>query len=142
MTERILVVDDEADVTAYLSEVLEDRGYQVHTADSAETALRLATQLEPDLICVDIIMPRESGIKLYMNLRRRPEFARIPILIISGIEQQQEFDFRSYVKDESIPAPEGFIEKPIAVDSFLSEVERSLRKRSGTGNTPIKGGKQ
>ena len=118
----ILIVDDEPDVISYLKAILVDFDYAIHATDNAEEGLRLARKLQPDLICLDIMMPEESGLSLYTKLRRDKQLNATPVIIISGIESQQEFDFRHYVKDQKIPQPDRYIEKPIDVYEFESTV--------------------
>lgn len=123
---KILIVDDERDVTVYLTEVLEDSRFDLHTAMDAETGLNMVKKVHPDLICLDIMMPGESGLSMYTKLRRTKEFRDIPVIIISGVEQAGEFDFRKFVDDERIPPPECYLEKPIDVAEFVNGVERLL----------------
>ncbi|MBN2227707.1 MAG: response regulator [candidate division Zixibacteria bacterium] len=118
----ILIIDDEPDVISYLSAVLDDVDYDIHSSDSTADGLEKARKLHPDLICLDIMMPEESGLSLYARLRRDECLATIPVIIISGMESQQEFDFRRYVGDRQIPPPERYIEKPINVEAFVATV--------------------
>lgn len=120
----ILLVDDEADVIAYLMAVLDNYDCRVYSATNAEDGFKMATELSPDLICLDIMMPEESGISLYTRLRNSEKLRDIPVIIISGVEQAQEFDFFKFVDDRSIPPPEHYMEKPIDVDEFCGVVDR------------------
>jgi CheY-like chemotaxis protein len=65
------------------------------------------------------MMPEKSGISIYTSLKKDSSLRDIPVLIISGVSRQGEFDFRSYVPDTSIPPPAGYLEKPIVVDQYL-----------------------
>jgi CheY-like chemotaxis protein len=125
----ILIVDDEPDVVAYLSAILENYKFGLHTADNAETGLQLAREVHPDLICLDIMMPRESGLSMYNKLRRAPDLKDIPVLIISGVEQANEFNFRKFVKDKKIPPPEHYFEKPIDINNFIDVVKRLVSRK-------------
>ncbi len=135
MAIRILIVDDETDIAAYLATVLKANGFKPTITDDAETALETVRKIHPDLISLDIMMPRASGIAVYKQLRRDPRTDRIPVIIVSGVEQNGKFDFRSYVSDESIPEPQCFMEKPIDVDEYvrvirqLTSPDQSLRRR-------------
>jgi len=134
MAKNILIVDDEFDVATYLAAILESNGYSPHTASSVDQGLEMVRKVEPELICLDIMMPGESGISLYLKLKQDPSFVKIPILIISGVEQVGEFDFRSYVSDETVPPPERFLEKPIKVEEFLNVIEQLLSVDSSNSN--------
>lgn len=117
-----LIVDDEPDVIAYLSAVLEANDFEVHTADNTENGLKLAVLVKPDIICLDIMIPKESGLSLYTKLCGHGELADIPVVIISGIQPEREFDFRSFVQNSSVPPPKGYFEKPIDIDRFVQTV--------------------
>jgi len=123
---KILIVDDEPDVVSYLTVVLKNAGYETSSANKVEEALELVEQIEPDLICLDIMMPRESGISMYTKLKQDKARRDIPVLIISGAMPENEFDFRSLIDDDSIPPPAAYLEKPIVVERFLDVVENIL----------------
>jgi len=126
MKRKILVIDDEPDVVRYLVSVLEDYGYQVESATSGEKGLELARDFKPDLVCLDIMMPRQSGISVYSDIRKDKATAKIPVIILTGIEKGDNFDFHEWVGDDSIPPPELFMEKPIKVGGFIEAVEGIL----------------
>ncbi|MCP4901855.1 MAG: response regulator, partial [bacterium] len=69
----VLVVDDEPDIAIYLASVLEDAGINVVTANDGEMALEAIQRQVPDLISLDLVMPRKSGIRLMMELRKNRE---------------------------------------------------------------------
>lgn len=121
---KILIVDDEPDVVAYLTAVLESNGYKSYSAADIKTAMQMIKKLNPDLICLDIVMPKETGISLYIKLQQEKEFSNIPVMIISGIVDSDKFNFRSYVKDETVPEPECYMEKPIDIKNFIWNIER------------------
>ena len=77
----IVVVDDEADVSRYLSAALEDVGYEVHVGGNAEEGLALIRDVGPGLVCLDLVMPGRTGISLYLELRGIPELAGIPTVV-------------------------------------------------------------
>jgi len=124
---RVLIVDDEADVVDYLTAILQSHDYVVATAGNADEGYRLAGEKSPDLVCLDIMMPRESGLSLYVRLRQDKRLAHIPVIIISGMEKEKEFDFRDYVYNKKIPLPDKYLEKPINVDEFIRSVEQLVR---------------
>ena len=121
---KILIVDDEPDVVAYLSAVLEANGYRSYSAADIKTGMDLVKKIHPDLICLDIVMPKETGISFYIKLQKEKEYKNIPVMIISGIIESEKFNFRSYVKDESIPPPGCYMEKPIDIKNFIWNIEQ------------------
>jgi len=124
MQKKILIVDDEPDVVAYLTAVLETNGYKTYTASDIKTALQMLQKIHPALVCLDIVMPNETGISFYIKLKHEKDLRHIPVIIISGMIESGKFDFRSYVKDLSIPPPECYMEKPINVKDFVRNIEQ------------------
>ena len=123
MSAKILIVDDEPDVAKYLATILRANGYSPTVANSAKVGYQLVDEMQPQLVCLDIMMPHESGISIYQKLRMNEATKTIPVLFISGAEQEEKFDFRSYLPDESIPEPDGYLEKPIDIEKYLKIVK-------------------
>lgn len=123
-SKKILIIDDEPDVVTYLSAVLEANGYKSYTTGDIKTAMEQVKHIHPDLICLDIVMPEETGISFYTRLRQDKEFKTIPVIIISGIVESEKFDFHTYMKDDSIPPPECYMEKPINVEKYIKKVKQ------------------
>ena len=86
--------------------------------------MQLTKEIHPDLICLDIVMPNETGISFYIKLQQDKKMKNIPVILISGIIESEKFNFRSYVKDTTIPAPECYMEKPLDINNFISNVEK------------------
>lgn len=132
MKPLILIVDDEPDVGLYLTAVLEDAGYRTATALTVAEALAAVKTERPDLVCLDVMMPKESGFSFYLALQADPKLRRIPVIVVSGVAPSGEFDFRQYVDDPAVPPPAGYVEKPIRIDEFTREVNRLLKARDST----------
>lgn len=129
---QVLIVDDEADVVDYLSAILEENNFEVLSARSAEEGYKLAVKNIPDIICLDIMMPQESGLSQYLRIRGNRKLKKIPVMILSGMEKENEFNFDDYVTDKRIPPPDIFMEKPINVSDFIANIERliAVKKKS------------
>jgi CheY-like chemotaxis protein len=127
----ILVVDDEPHVVAYLEMLLQDQGYTTVSAADGREGLEKAKQHAPDLICLDITMPEESGIRMYRNVRNDPELARIPVVVVTavtGLGGDPE-PFRAFLSSRKhLPPPDGFFSKPIEREKFLERVNQLLPK--------------
>ena len=132
MKPLILIVDDEPDVGLYLSAVLEDAGCRTVTALTVAEALAAVKTERPDLVCLDVMMPKESGFSFYLALQADPKLKRIPVIVVSGVAPSGEFDFRHYVEDPAVPPPAGYVEKPIRIDEFTREVNRLLKGRGSS----------
>ncbi len=137
MSVTVLIVDDEPDVARYLATALRANGYTAVTADSVEHGLEEVHKARPDLICLDIMMPRQSGITMYTQLKNDKTLRSIPVIFISGVGHEDPWDFRTFVPDKSVPPPELFLEKPINAELFIESIEQlmaSIRGREGGPN--------
>ncbi len=113
---KILIVDDEPDVSTLLCVLLGDHGYRTYQARSGEEAWKAVPMILPDLICLDIMMPRQSGIALYSRLKKDPRFKSVPAVFISAFSTPRDFTaagFRKLVPDPAVPEPEAYLEKPV-----------------------------
>jgi CheY-like chemotaxis protein len=126
---RVLVVDDDPDIAAYMSAALEDDGFHTMQARSAEEAMKRLEQVRPDLICMDIMMPGQSGIALYRKIKLDQRFREIPAVFISAYSMARDFTaegFRKLVPDRRVPEPEAYIEKPVDMKKVVETVRRII----------------
>lgn len=119
----VLIIEDEPDVTTYLSTILDDNGYNVETANDGIEAMRKIKTLRPDLISLDISLPAKTGVNIFCELKEDPQLLSIPVVMVTGIQK----DFENYIRShKKLPFPDGFISKPFNVDEFLNVIERLL----------------
>ena len=131
MTKKILIIDDEPDIVIYLKVLLENNGYSVVTASNGQEGFELARTEAPDLVCLDIMMPRKTGVALYQEIKTDPKLKKLPCIIISAYESAYSFKgqaFRRLIQDRTIPEPLKFFEKPIDVNAFLEFINGYLNK--------------
>ena len=81
---RVLVVDDESDIREYLKSALIDAGFVVDEAADGQQALEMVWRNPPDLVSLDLVMPRHSGVKFYQAIQKDKAFSRIPVLVVTG----------------------------------------------------------
>ena len=124
LSKKILIIDDEPDVNIYLEAVLKSNGYETYSISDVENAMDKVREIHPKLICLDIMMPRETGISFYSKLRKDKRFSKVPVIIISGVVESEKFNIHSFISDKSIPAPESYMEKPINVEKFIQKVKQ------------------
>ena len=129
---RILVVDDEPDVRTYLRMIFKDEGAEVIEAPDANQAMRLLKTERPDLMTLDLIMPHKTGEKLYWELRKDPDFAGLPIVIVTGYVRVETpaINFHKFIEEKHLPEPDGFLEKPIQPELVLDTVVKILAKKT------------
>jgi len=117
---RILVVEDDRQILAIVSLLLEDEGYEIVTASDGRQALaRLREGANPDLIILDLMLPSLDGWEFRAIQRADPELARIPVLVVSA---------DASAKARAIDAT-SFLRKPFGVDDLLDRVRRILSER-------------
>lgn len=128
LQKHILVVDDEPDVRAYLRSALEDDGFTVETATDGLDALERVRRHAPDLISLDLVMPKHSGARFYRELQKDKTLSGIPVLVVTGHARDElgKTDF-----DElTMCGPGVYLEKPVRPDSYVSAVRRLLGMES------------
>lgn len=138
---RVLLVDDEDKNIRYLSLILEENGFgDVLSAADGDQALKMARQLLPDLVVLDIRMPKKNGIEVFNELKKDPALAGVKVIFLTG---ESEFLYRlaqhesggaglrssrpsELIKKFTQARPEMFLEKPIEPDDFINAVIKVL----------------
>ncbi len=118
---RILVVDDEAQIRTMLTQMLEQEGYEVHTAENGEEGLTLVGRYAFDLVITDMIMPVKDGLKFIMELVR--DYPDLKILAISGggaIKAERYLTMAGYLGKIAT------LEKPFKRDILLDLVNKQI----------------
>jgi len=120
MKPKILIIDDEVALCKLLSMILEGRGFEVQYAHDGVSGIRMAFDFRPDLIILDVVMPRLDGYQTSQQIR---ELSDVPILIISAQAEEQDIvlGFRSGADD--------FVRKPFGTEELVVRIQ-SLIQRS------------
>lgn len=113
MSKNAVVIDDDADVRDHLTSILEGHGWQVRAAADAVEGERLLHESRPDLVLVDLVMPGRSGVQLFARLRGDDRTRDIPIIMVTGIKDQLNIDWKEVVGRLRARVPDGFVEKPV-----------------------------
>jgi CheY-like chemotaxis protein len=94
--------------------------------------MRAIEREKPDLITLDLVLPKRTGEKLYWDLRKDPQFADLPVVVVSGYTRidSPKIDFHGFIAEKNIPQPDGFLEKPVDVERLLETVTRVLAGRT------------
>ena len=127
------LVDDDPDILAMLSRVLEDGGHRAEAASSSLQALKQIPISRPDCVITDIMMPEMDGFELTRELRRRPELADMKIIVLSA--KTYEFDRR---RARELGA-DGFISKPFQRDTLLQSITDIVSSRVVVGYWGVHG---
>jgi CheY-like chemotaxis protein len=147
MAKQVLIVDDDKNTVKYLSAVLSDHGYDPVAAYDGSEGLKKVKEAQPDLIVLDVMMPKKTGFVLFKQLKQDERYKEIPILMltaVSGIleelEDHKEETFeRPYdslrealkkkiqeMREEGLVRPEMFVDKPVESDSFVAKVRELI----------------
>jgi two-component system KDP operon response regulator KdpE len=120
---RILVVDDETQITRVLRTTLSSQGYEVKTAADGESGCQAVRDWLPDLIITDLSMPGMSGVELCRTVRKR---SQIPIIVLSVRGEEK-------TKIEALDAgADDYVTKPFSVNELLARVRANLRRVAAT----------
>ena len=120
---KILIVDDEPDVVAYLGTFLEDNGFSVITAADGKEGFEKAKSEHPELILLDVTMPHESGVRMFRNLQEDAQSTGIPVVIVTGISH----DFKRFIENRKhLRPPAGYFDKPPDRDQLLAKINDVL----------------
>ena len=123
MAKKVLIIDDEKDMRTYLGTLFRKAGYETETAPNGEEGFKAAKTFGPNLITLDIMMPKKSGLKAYNELRTSPETKDIPIIVLTGLTKQEDF-FGDNLGE--LARPEAIVEKPIDREKFLEQVRQLM----------------
>jgi Fe-S oxidoreductase len=130
--EKILVVDDEKDVTTFLEALLTDNGFTVISTNDPTSVMQLIEKEKPDLITLDVAMPKKSGAVVYRELRTTAATKKLPVVIISGVNPKDypEYDFRKFIYERELPMPDGFVDKPVDEKQLMLAVRKIFDLRA------------
>lgn len=134
MSQRILVVDDEAHIVQVLSLKLRNAGYEVLTAVDGEEGFELATKHGPDLIITDFQMPYMTGLELCKELAGKPATCNIPVLMLTA---------RGYAldpEDLAIGNIRDVLSKPFSPRAVVEQIQRILKPQVGDEDRSGRGG--
>ncbi|UCG85061.1 MAG: response regulator [Gemmatimonadota bacterium] len=148
MSKRVLVVDDDENTVRFLSVALSENGYDPVSAFDGEEGLKKVQESKPDLILLDVMMPKKTGFVLFKQLRRKEEYKDIPVIMLTAVADVLEEDesqasgdtferpFDSLreslkktitkMREEGLVRPEKFIDKPIDPDELVAAVKELI----------------
>jgi CheY-like chemotaxis protein len=120
----VLIVDDEVDVATYLATVLREAGMNVLTAHDGDEALEILGRQVPDLISLDLVMPRKSGIRVLVELRRNREWSRVPVIIVTAHARDPKIqrDLGEALEASTMVGPSLYLEKPVTPRRYLESI--------------------
>lgn len=115
-TAKVLVVDDEPEITEIVESFLTEAGYKVSIANSGQEAFKKAREFKPDVILLDIMMPGTDGYAVCQELKKDPQFANTPVIFLTGKERDDDMG-RSFKSGGDM-----YIKKPFSCERLLEIV--------------------
>lgn len=115
-TAKILVVDDEPEITEIIEAFLVNAGYKVKVENNPQNALKMAAQMKPDLILLDIMMPGIDGYSICNRIKEDPALGNIPVIFLTGKDSKDD-QGRSFQVGGDM-----FIKKPFSCERLLEIV--------------------
>ena len=129
MRKKVLSVDDDPYIISFFLTLLEENDYIPLEANNGEEALAKIRQEKPDLVICDVLMPRQSGIKMYRELKTDDSLKNIPVIILSGITRRTFLRSQEALTEfggQNVPEPEAYIEKPVAPEELAEMIKKTI----------------
>ncbi|MCK5418500.1 MAG: response regulator [Desulfobacterales bacterium] len=129
MSKKVLVVDDDPDVRLFSVTVLEENGYTPLEAEDGEIGLKMIKAEKPDLVILDVLMPRQSGVRLYRELKTSKALKDVKVIILSGIAKKTFLRSQKALTEfggAEIPEPGIYLEKPVEPDELAEVIKKVL----------------
>jgi DNA-binding response OmpR family regulator len=121
MSKRILIADDEPNIVAALEYLLQQGGYEVLIARNGDEALGLLEDRAPDLVLLDVMMPRKSGYEICSRIRQRPEWRHIKVIMLSAKGRDAE------VNKGLAMGADLYVTKPFSTRELMAKIDGLLR---------------
>lgn len=129
MSKKVLIVDDDPDVRLITSSVVQDKGYIPLEAANGEEGLAKVKSETPDLVVLDVMMPKQSGVRMFRNLKTDKKLKKIPVLMLTGIAKNAFLRSQKVLTefgDKPVPEPEGYLEKPVDPEELGAAIQKFL----------------
>jgi twitching motility two-component system response regulator PilH len=129
MAKTVLVVDDDPDVRLFNITVLEENGYTPLEATNGEEGMQLIKKNRPDLVILDVLMPRESGVRLFRQIKEDAKLSDIPVIILSGISEKSFLRSQKALTEfggAEVPEPNAYLEKPVEPEELANTIQSVL----------------
>lgn len=127
----VLIVDDEKGIRDFLKIIIQKEGFKVEVAEDGEDALKKARAISPDVILLDLMLPKSGGFEVLHELQAE-ETAGIPIIVMTG--RYMDRSTSDLIKQEA--NVKDYLEKPIKTESLVSHLHQLLKTRPPARKAP------
>ncbi|MBI2507070.1 MAG: response regulator [Candidatus Niyogibacteria bacterium] len=121
--QKIAILEDDSAMVKSLTRALTEGGYEVYSAIDGETGLRNIEQNRPDLIVLDIILPRKSGFEVMEALSSDPVLSRIPVMVLTNLESSQDINRMTEMGAKSF-----LVKTNYSLDEIVEKIKEALDK--------------
>ena len=121
-TKRILVVDDERALLVLISKELRNKGYEVITANDGQEGLETAKTQKPDLIVLDLMLPKINGYKVCGLLKKDTNYAKIPVILLTSKTGTDDMELGKKI------GADAYITKPYERETLFSKIEELIKE--------------
>lgn len=130
---KILLTEDELFLSSLLQMKLEQEGFQVQRAKDGEEAMQMLETFVPDLMLLDLILPKKNGFEVLESLRQDPRFQKIPVIIISMLGQDTDI-----ARGKSLGVIDYIVKARLSVDELVNKVKDKVKTSiESVANTPV-----
>jgi DNA-binding response OmpR family regulator len=123
MASRILIIDDEPNIVLSLEFLMKREGFEVAVAGDGESALRAMAERRPDLVILDVMMPRLNGFEVCQRIRAAPALAGVRVLMLTAKGRESE------MKKGLELGADAYVTKPFSTRDLVAEIRRLLEAR-------------
>ncbi len=122
---KIAILEDDSSLVKSLSQMLISQGFEVYSAVDGETGLRIIDQNQPDLIVLDIILPRKSGFEVMEVIASNPALVHIPVVVLTNLESSQDIN-----RMMELGAKSFLVKTNYSLEEVVSKIREILNKDS------------
>lgn len=148
MAKKVLVVDDDVNTVKFLSAALMENGYEAIGAHNGKDGLEMIQSENPDLVILDVMMPKKTGFVLFKQLRRDEKYKNLPVIMLTGVaevlegldaDSDEDDELRPFdslreamrksireMREEGLIKPDMFIDKPIDPELVVARVKEII----------------
>lgn len=125
---RIKMIDDDVEFAETVSALLKQAGHEVSLLDTTDNAVQILASDKPDLVILDVMFPANpvAGFDLARQIRRSRELKELPIILLTGVNQEFPMDFSAQDIDPDWMPVQDFVEKPVDSKRLLKAVDKML----------------
>jgi DNA-binding response OmpR family regulator len=122
---KILVVEDETFLVKIYAVKLKKEGYDVSIANDGEQAVKMASEVQPDLILLDLILPKMNGFEALERMRANPVNKSTPVIVLSNLGQEEDIK-----RAEALGADDYLVKANFSIQDIVAKIRETLSKRT------------